>query len=204
MATYTHAEVRKMQFLIEYDTRQVVCKSDEECELQNFVDQNDLDMVFLVVGSVSDLDIFLSEREIEDLFNWLLPNTKQEISTDLIWDTIVEREGDFKRFTKTLGKRISKGEEPVTAKSKTIESKPKTIVKTKSSDLDSNIFELGNVEVKPTTAKGLLRVCIEDNLGEATMIDLLEKLSDELSYDENKSKGYIRSAINKDIIRIKL
>lgn len=173
--------------------------------LERFVSDNGLEMSVALVDSADELVLQLSLREL----NGLAENVgldrdfnNEEDAGMNIWSHISSDFGEYPRYE--IGKSKLKQPDSEQEEKRVRKSKPKKekVSRKRKSNVDytDSVFVLGETDVRRNTAKGALRTIIEENLGEASYKDLLEGLEFEFEYDEKKSNGYIKSALNKGII----
>tara|TARA_R110000822_G_scaffold84867_2_gene199005 strand:+ start:244 stop:849 length:606 start_codon:yes stop_codon:yes gene_type:complete len=193
-------------YVVDFDTRKPQCKHIDAEVLASYIMDNNLEQAVTLITEPDDIELSLSEKEMMDLNSnlggkWVI---LKEGAARVVWDTLRRCDYDIPVYTEALGKKLikqaSQGDaKPTNTKAKSETKTPKKRIKR--SSLDGKIFTIGSTIVKPTTAKGMLQVYIEDNFGEATYEELLNYFCEVHMCDEKKARGYISSSVNKDIIK---
>lgn len=184
-----------MFYLFEFDTRSIVAKSENGEDLAEFILDNELTLAFCVIESADDLDMELSDDEMNELYNNLgHPVVKGSLIEDL-WEAIQDSSPDFKKFGKGVASKLLK----------TPQDKPEKAEKPKKSGprkpRQANVKYLDKVFTPGPTPpmKGRhSRIVgfIEDNLGEATG----QELHDFLEGEGTNPKEHISYAIRNGYI----
>lgn len=204
-----------MNFLIDYDTRLVECKSADREELEKYIADNDLQMATTIISEEDDFLMEMSLEEVSDLFHNYSSRPRkfenEEEAAEVTFALLQSRADDFPKYTKQLGKKLLKaGEKRSTDKGTTKptastkapakkpsgsdsgEAKPKR--KRKKSYIGST-FTVGLEEPMKGRHTRIVSF-IEDNMGEATG----EELEAFLEAEGTSPAEHISFAIRKGYI----
>lgn len=121
-----------MNYLIDYDTRSVECKSADREVLENYVRINNLELATCIVSEEDDLIMEMSFKEMSDLFHNLSERPRkfesEEEAAELVFAMLQTHQNEFPNYTKQLGKKLLKAGEKRSsdsAKGKSTSTKPK-------------------------------------------------------------------------------
>lgn len=99
-----------MNYLIDYDTRSVECKSEDRDQLEKYVKDNSLELAVCIVSEEDDFLMEMSGKEMSDLFNNLSDRPRKFESEDeaaeLCWALLQSHSDSFPDFTPALGKKL--------------------------------------------------------------------------------------------------
>jgi len=206
-----------MNFLIDYDTLSVECKSEDADVLQQYISDNDLGLALAIVSEEDDMLMEMSLKEISGLYHKLSDRPRKfELEEEPVKATFALLEDtheEYPVFTPALGKRLlkeadkrskDKGDTTV-APAKKAPAKPtsapakskqpgETGAKRKAS-YAGKTFAVG--ETPPMKGRHTRLVAfVEENLGEATA----EELEEFLVNDGTTPNPHINYAIKKGFI----
>lgn len=200
-----------MHFAIDYDSRSVESKSENQQELIDYIESNNLDLVVALISSEDDLVLNLSLGEMQDLYTNLEPNSKitkdsEELAAKLCWELLEELQDDFPTYTKALGKKLIKQANSESKASK--ETKPKAKSKSTGTRLTAKfmqgkIFTNTDKRAKAGAVMSIIQNCIEENMGEATFEEIQEDFMFQRDCDEKYANGYIAGSVREGFTEIK-
>jgi len=207
-----------MFFMIDFDRREVDCKSIDGEVLRQYVLENDLSLAVAIVDSEDELGSQLSDKEMEEVYAKCtggLPST--DGICEMLWGLLEENQDKFPTFTKALGKKLLKAEtkadkEPVNKPAdkpvKTAKPKPASSGKTiRASNLVGLTFTTGDKPTRAGTAFHIFTTIIDDNFGQATFDDLVSGFM--VAYkpsktnkpvDEKCAQSYLKDAFKVGVI----
>lgn len=175
-----------MFYAIDFDSLSVESKSENKEELQNYIDENGLDLAIAIVSSQDELVLQFTISEMQYLFNNLSERfgararefDNEDDASLFCWKELEDNESQFPKYTKTLGKKLvkqaSKPEPEDTSKpDKPIKSKPAKI-KIKAKELIGMVFCNTSKSPRDGSACKIMTDLIEENLGEATYDELVQ------------------------------
>ena len=199
-----------MNFLIDYDTLSVECKSEDADVLQQYISDNDLGLALAIVSEEDDMLMEMSLKEISGLYHKLSDRPRkfelEEEAAKATFALLEDTDEEYPVFTPALGKALlkaaakrskDKGDTTVApAKKDPVKPKQagKTTTKRKTSYAGKD-FTVGTKE--PTRGRhSRLVAFIEDNLGEASA----EELELFLEGEKGGPTPHINYAIKKGFI----
>lgn len=106
-----------MHYLIDFDTRSVQCKSAEREPLEEYIQDNSLEMAVYIASEPSDIEMEMSLDEINDLYVNLAHGSEdrkfkrfesEEDASQAAYDHLEQNTDGYPKYTKTLGKRLLK------------------------------------------------------------------------------------------------
>lgn len=101
-----------MNYLIDYDTRQVECKAKTSKELEAYIKDNDLGMAVCLVDSEDELALQMSLEEMQDLYANITLDDREFGNEDdaaaHCWSVLNSHDDDFLNYTPALGKKLLK------------------------------------------------------------------------------------------------
>jgi len=99
-----------MNYLIDYDTRSVECKSEDLDQLTKYVKDNSLELAVCIISEEDDLIMEMSGKEMSDLFhNYSSRERKfesEEEAAELAFAMLESHKTNFPDFTPALGKKL--------------------------------------------------------------------------------------------------
>jgi len=99
-----------MNFLIDYDTRSVQCKSSDTDLLAAYVKDNGLEMAVAIISGEDDFLMEMSFSEVNGLFHNISDNKRkfenEEDAAKFCWSLLQTEEDEFPEFTAKLGKKL--------------------------------------------------------------------------------------------------
>lgn len=99
-----------MNYLIDYDTRQVECKSEDSEPLEKYIKDNSLELAVTLISEEDDLIMEMSLKEMSDVFNNLSERPRkfesEEEAAELVFSMLEAHQQDFPDFTPALGKKL--------------------------------------------------------------------------------------------------
>lgn len=217
-----------MNFLIDYDTRSVECKSADAEPLQKYIQDNDLGLAVALISGEDDLEMEMSLAEVSELFHNISERSRkfetEEEAAEVTYALLQGKADQFPDFTPALGKKLLKAGQkrsadtakgkaiPATktaSKTTTESSKPaKRSRTTKASD--DTVFVLGSKQPRPNTIHHIITSFIDDNMGEATFKEIVDNFVETYTdkegngCDEKFATGYVKGAIRKAFIEEQL
>ena len=121
-----------MNYLIDYDTRKVECKSEDSEALEKYIKDNSLELAVCLISEEDDLIMEMSQKEMSDLFhNYSSRERKfesEEEAAELTFAMLQSHKTEFPDFTPALGKKLLQAGEKRSsdsAKGKSTSTKPK-------------------------------------------------------------------------------
>lgn len=210
-----------MNFVIDYDTRKVECKSSDPNLLADYIMRNGLEMAVTLISCEDDLVLEMSFKELVDLHENLVGESRHfddpEHAADIIWSELVMEADKFPTFDKRVEKKLLKqaaarskdGKQEsakATGKGKLSEKTPKKEKRVSGKrvtkkQLQGKLLTVGDVE---PTGRGM-RMQIREYLeleGEVSFETLLEDLSFETGKEEKSIIPYVTGGIGKGFIKI--
>ena len=199
-----------MNFLIDYDTLSVECKSEDADVLQQYISDNDLGLALAIVSEEDDMLMEMSLKEISGLYHKLSDRPRKfELEEEAVKATFAlleDTDEEYPVFTPALGKALLKAAakrskdkgDTTLAPAKKDPVKPKQAGKTttkRKTSYAGKDFTVGTKE--PTRGRhSRLVAFIEDNLGEASA----EELELFLEGEKGGPTPHINYAIKKGFI----
>ena len=199
-----------MNFLIDYDTLSVECKSEDADVLQQYISDNDLGLALAIVSEEDDMLMEMSLKEISGLYHKLSDRPRKfELEEEAVKATFAlleDTDEEYPVFTPALGKALLKAAakrskdkgDTTLAPAKKDPVKPKQAGKTttkRKTSYAGKDFTVGTEE--PTRGRhSRLVAFIEDNLGEASA----EELDLFLEGEKGGPSPHINYAIKKGFI----
>lgn len=175
-----------MNYLIDYDTRKVECKSADRVVLEKYVADNSLEMATAIISDEDDFLMEMSMGEMSDLFHNYSDRERkfetEEEAAELCWAMIQSHADDFPNYTKPLGKKLLKAGEkrskdnerksatpakPASKPKATGEAKPTGVKRKRKKSYIGSTFTVGLEEPMKGRHTRLVGF-IEDNMGEAS------------------------------------
>lgn len=122
-----------MNYLIDYDTRKVECKSEDSEPLEKYIKENSLELAVCLISEEDDLIMEMSQKEMSDLFhNYSSRERKfesEEEAAELTFAMLQSHKTEFPDFTPALGKKLLQAGQKRSsdsAKGKSTSTKPKS------------------------------------------------------------------------------
>jgi len=182
-----------MFYLIDFDKREAVAKSDKISMFEDYIHSNDLGMALVIISSEDELVMELSIVEMQSMYDGISDHPRTFVDDDeaasITWSTLQSVEETIPKFTPALGKRLIKqagsDSSSATDQSKkatpTKHTSPKEkaadgVAKRRKSKFLNAVFEVGAVEPLKGRHTQMVNL-VEDNMGEATYAELCELLS---------------------------
>jgi len=101
-----------MNFLIDYDTRSVQCKSSDIDLLAAYVKDNGLEMAVAIISGEDDFLMEMSFAEVNGLFHNISDSKRkfenEEDAAKFCWSLLQTEEDEFPEFTAKMGKKLLK------------------------------------------------------------------------------------------------
>ena len=214
-----------MNFLIDYDTLSVECKSEDADVLQQYISDNDLGLALAIISEEDDMLMEMSLKEISGLYHKLSDRPRkfelEEEAAKATFALLEDTDEEYPVFTPALGKTLLKA----AAKRSKDAPAPKGTANSKSAGKSSTVAVTGGKvsRAKPAKVTGVMFVkgsnpprsksihailtnFIDENMGEASFEELSENFAgtytdkDGNKKDEKFAKGYIMGAIKKGFI----
>jgi hypothetical protein len=190
-----------MNYLIDYDTRTVLCKSENKKELVKYIIHNELSSAVALIANADDLEEQLSLKELSELYENLTFNEAHHDEDEsffaaYIWKELKDTNEEIPTYTEKLGEKLLdevKTEKPLKRGKKEV--KPKTGRRRKEVEPRKNVvYRIGKQTPKRLASK-IKKVldCIEENWGEATEKDLFEALSTESGKPLSTLNSYVKN-----------
>lgn len=119
-----------MNYLIDYDTRKVECKSEDREALEKYISSNGLEMAVAIISEEDDFLMEMSLEEMAELAN-NISNTKHTFenenkAAEFCWRTLETYSVGFKTYSPALGNKLKKAGDK---RSKDTERKTEDVVK---------------------------------------------------------------------------
>lgn len=207
-----------MNFLIDFDTRLVECKSSDANALQAYIKKNELGLAVSVIGSADDMLMEMSTTEVTELYqNYSdkAPTFKdEEDAADSTYELLKEMADKFPNFTPALGNKLTKvgakrssdtgkpAPKPVakpTSKVAGGAAKPTPQVSRGKHITGSTVLTLGD-EPKANTLPRKIWDIIDDNMGEATVDEVTEAALANGGMDADACRKQISRCIRKGFV----
>ena len=106
-----------MHYLIDFDTRSVQCKSADREPLEEYIQDNSLEMAVYIASEASDIEMEMSLDEINELYVNLAHGSEdrkfkrfesEEDGSEAVYGYLEDNADDYPKYTKALGKRLLK------------------------------------------------------------------------------------------------
>lgn len=101
-----------MNYLIDYDTLKVECKSEDRKALDKYITDNDLGLALTVIAEEDDFLMEMSQKEVSGLFHNLSDRPREfkneDEAAEVTFATLQSYSEDFPDFTPALGKKLLK------------------------------------------------------------------------------------------------
>lgn len=106
-----------MHYLIDFDTRSVQCKSAEREPLEEYIQDNSLEMAVYIASEPSDIEMEMSLDEINDLYVVIAHGSEdrkfkkfesEEEGAEVVYGHLEANADAYPKYTKALGKRLLK------------------------------------------------------------------------------------------------
>lgn len=202
-----------MNYLIDFDTRQVEAKSEDADLLASYVLNNDLSLAVAVIDCGDELELQFSYNELKELYTNITGKEVDCNSSALTrsWKALEEHQDKFPDFTERLGKKLFKAgtkrssdtarstSPAPTHKAKPGNTEPKKPPQTRqrAGKLDGKTFTTGDTEPMKGRHTNMVNF-IDDNFGEATY----EELCEFLELEKGTPKEHIGFAVRKGFIKV--
>lgn len=207
-----------MNYLIDYDTRKVECKSADREVLEKYVRDNDLEMAVAIISDEDDFLMEMSMDEMGELFNNLSDRERkfetEEEAAELCWSLLQSHSDDFPNYTKPVGKKLLKAGEkrskdtkrepegkakpaakPASKSVSSGDSKPAPVKRKRKKSYIGSTFTVGLEEPMKGRHTRMVNF-IDENMGEATG----EELESFLEAEGTTPAEHISFAIRKGYI----
>jgi len=181
--------------MIDFDTRKVLCFSEEKEPLQEYVDSEGLDMAVAIVSNEEELALQFSFDELSDLADNESVGLENP-STVEIWAQLEDNSLDYHEFPDIAD--LDDHVAPVKTK-KTSAPKPKAEKpKKRASSYEGKTFQVGNEE--PPKGRHTKIVKFVEEKGEATYEEICEFVGDckggpQQHVNWSAKKGFIQEAL---------
>ena len=185
-----------MIYMIDFDSRKVLCASEEREELERYVEENDLSLAICLIESAEELSLELSMEELTDVSGHIAGNApmwnNENEASESVW-ALLESENFKTKPPKTSTESVEVKPEV----------KPKVKAKTPSiraNNLTGMVFCNTDKTPRAGTAFAIVADFIDDNIGTATFEELVEnfvevyRTKDGSSKSEKFAMGYVRGA----------
>jgi len=187
-----------MNFLIDYDTLSVECKSNDVDSLQKYITDNNLGLAVTIVGEEDDMLMEMSFKEINGLYHNFANKPRkfenEEQAAEYTFGLLEATADDYPDFTPAVGKRLlkaaAKRNKDTTVTKGSAEAKPASKSGTEGSKstkakqgkqgkraTDATVLALGT-EPKANTLPCKIYDIVDDNMGEATLADIINNRGD--------------------------
>lgn len=184
-----------MNYLIDFDNLQVNARSEDKELLEKFIESNKLSLAIALIDNADELALTFNIEEMHSLRANISSDGKplkdEKEEAEAIWDLM--EFGEFPDFTKTLGKKIAKSEEP--SRSTKASTKPKRTAAAKPRRSKTPKMLKTGVEPKPNTALHTMWSLVEDNLGEMLSDELVDAYLFEVESTDKLAKRYISKSL---------
>ncbi len=101
-----------MNYLIDYDTLQVECKSADRDALEKYIKDNGLELAVTVIAEEDDFLMEMSFEEVAGLFNNISSRERKfendEEAAEVTYALLQGKANEFQDFTPALGKKLLK------------------------------------------------------------------------------------------------
>jgi len=184
-----------MNFLIDYDTLSVECKCDNADTLKKYITDNDLGLAVVIIGEPDDMLMEMSSKEVGILYHKLTDKPRklenEEQAAEHTFALLQDTADDYPAFTLAVGKRLlkeaAKRSKDTTVTKGSAEAKPASKSGTEGSNpakvkqgkraTDATVLTLGT-EPKTNTLPRKIYDIVDDNMGEATLADIIDNRGD--------------------------
>lgn len=211
-----------MFYLIDYDTREVQCKSENKPELLDYIETNDLSMAVVLIDSRDELCLKLSIREAAELYEGMVGVSIKYNSEDDImrkaWDAVQSRHDTIPDYSRAVGNKMlkqavarSRGDSTGSSGGTSERSKKNTSRKPKDpvgSPKKQTVTKSGNPTLgladtpKVGTVLGAMYKIVEDNLGEMTFNELVDEYLLETDCTEKLARRYVNKSIRLNHLKV--
>jgi hypothetical protein len=197
-----------MYYAIDFDTRSVESKSTDGELLAAYVIDNKLTAAIALVDNEDELCLQLSLNEMQELSNNLGGDKEyeeEEEAAEWCWRLLEQSQGDFPKFTASLGKKLLKAaarrcKDSPSKKAEGSVAKPARKRRTSSKPTgkrptDATLLTLGK-QPKESTLLFKVWQTVEGNLGDMSIGDIVA----ECELDNQQCRKQISRCIRKDVL----